>query len=94
MVNILVILAYDIINVKERSVILNRVHKTCRMYLFQVQKSVFYGNLTKPLLDELLMLLKIIIDINQDSILLIKIKNQFNSETELIGNTKILDNII
>lgn len=90
----LIIFSYDIKNSKERSKILNKCHKICSRYLFQIQYSVFYGELNSSLLKELIFYIKNIIDEKLDSIIIIKVKNKNNSETIWIGKNQNFNNIL
>ncbi|MCK9234163.1 CRISPR-associated endonuclease Cas2 [archaeon] len=90
----LVLISYDISNSAKRSKVLNNVYKICKRYLYQIQYSVFIGELTKPLFNELIIKLKNETDEKLDSLLIIKIKNKHNAKTEYYGNKQFLDNII
>ncbi len=90
----LVILSYDIKEVKERPKVLRDVHKVCKKYLYRKQNSYFYGELSKPLYNELMNELLKIIDIEKDSIIVIKVPNKNNSETVFFGKNERIINII
>jgi CRISPR-associated endonuclease Cas2 len=93
-VKVLVILSYDIKEVKKRTRVLDKVHKTCRKYLYKKQFSYFYGELSKPLYNELIKELLSIIDVDKDSIIVVKIPNKNNAETVFFGQNKEVINII
>lgn len=90
----LVIIAYDIKDTKERSVVLNKVHKTCRKYLYQIQYSVFYGELTKIQYYNLRLELKKFIKLDLDRITFFTAKNKNNVEIDFIGPIPPIDYIV
>lgn len=92
--DMLVILSYDIKEVKNRSKVLREVHKVCKKYLYRKQFSYFYGELTKPLYNELINKLLKIINVEIDSIIVIKIPNKNNAETIFFGKNDEHINII
>ncbi|MBQ8749177.1 MAG: CRISPR-associated endonuclease Cas2 [Clostridia bacterium] len=57
----LVIVAYDIVMDEKGSKILTEVHKICKRYLYKLQKSIFIGELSKPIIEELATNLKMIL---------------------------------
>lgn len=81
----LVLITYDIKDTKKRTKVLTRVNKTCRKYLYQIQYSVFYGELNKPQYGRLVKELKKIIDQDIDLITILIAKNKNNVETIFIG---------
>ena len=79
-VNIFVIITYD---VNEKRVA--KVCKHLRKFLSWTQNSVFEGEITKGTLDKCLSQLKNIIDLNEDSVYLYKVKNPNHLDKEIIG---------
>jgi len=75
-----VILVYDM---GEKRV--NRMLKLCRKYLNWVQNSVFEGELTEVKLKELLGKARHIMDLNHDSIILFKSRDQRWLDKQIIG---------
>ncbi len=90
----LVIVTYDIKDVSLRKKQLNKVHKTCRKYLYQIQYSVFYGELTKTQFNQFKKELNKIIDKNIDMISFFTAKNKNNINVEFIGPIPPIQNII
>ena len=85
-----VILVYDI---EEKRV--GKMLKLCRRYLNWVQNSVFEGELTEVKLKELLVAAKLIMDIDKDSILVFKTRQEKWLEKMVLGKEKNeLDNIL
>jgi CRISPR-associated protein Cas2 len=78
-----VILVYDI---KEERVA--RVLKTCRKYLNWVQNSVFEGEITEAKLTKLKMELKKIMNNEEDSVIIYKMRTTRYSDREIIGVEK------
>lgn len=78
-----VILVYDI---GERRVA--KMLKLCRQYLNWIQNSVFEGEITEVKLKELLHKARLIMDIEYDSIILFKSRNEKWLEKEIVGQEK------
>lgn len=78
-----VILVYDI---KEERVA--RVLKTCRKYLNWVQNSVFEGEITEAKLTKLKVELKKIMNNEEDSVIIYKMRTTRYSDREIIGVEK------
>jgi len=78
-----VILVYDI---KEERVA--RVLKTCRKYLNWVQNSVFEGEITDAKLTKLKMELKKIMNSDEDSVIIYKLRTTRYSDREIMGVEK------
>jgi len=78
-----VILVYDI---KEERVA--RVLKTCRKYLNWVQNSVFEGEITDAKLTKLKMELKKIMNSDEDSVIIYKMRTTRYSDREIMGVEK------
>ena len=78
-----VILVYDI---GEKRV--GKMLKLCRRYLNWVQNSVFEGEITEVKLKELLVSAKKIMEIENDSILVFKSREERWLEKEVIGKEK------
>ena len=78
-----IILVYDI---EEKRV--NKMLKLCRRYLNWIQNSVFEGELTEVKLKELLHEAKGIMDIEKDSIIVFKSRDEKWLEKEVIGVEK------
>jgi len=78
----LLILTYDIYNVSDRRRVLTSVYNICSRYLFRIQKSVFIGNLTKPLYKELRTEIESVIDVDVDSIMIVKLMNKNNAKID------------
>lgn len=85
--NVYVIITYD---VAERRV--NKVCKKLRKYLYWSQNSVFEGEITEGKLQKCLQEIKKIINLEEDSIYVYKIKISSMLEKSTIGVEKILDN--
>lgn len=77
------ILVYDI---GERRVA--KMLKLCRQYLNWIQNSVFEGEITEVKLKELLHKARLIMDIDYDSIILFKSRNEKWLEKEIVGQEK------
>lgn len=85
-----VILVYDI---GEKRV--GKMLKLCRQYLNWIQNSVFEGELTEVKLKELLHEAKKIMDIEKDSIIVFKSRQEKWLEKQVVGKEKNeLDNIL
>jgi len=85
-----VILVYDI-NQKR----VGKMLKLCRQYLNWIQNSVFEGELTQVKLKELLHRAKSIMDMDSDSIIVFKSRQEKWLEKQVVGKEKNeLDNII
>ena len=78
-----VILVYDI---EEKRV--GKMLKLCRRYLNWIQNSVFEGEITKVKLKELLHQARGIMEVERDSIILFKSRNENWMEKEVIGLEK------
>ena len=84
-----VIVVYDV-NVKRN----NKVLKTCRKYLFHVQRSVFEGNITEAKLRRLKGELSRIISKEEDSIIIYRFETLKYSSKEVIGLYEAEDNFL
>jgi CRISPR-associated protein Cas2 len=85
-----VILVYDI---GEKRV--GKMLKLCRQYLNWIQNSVFEGEITDVKLKELLALAKNIMNIDDDSIIVFKSRNEKWLEKQVVGKEKNeLDNFL
>lgn len=78
-----VILVYDI---GEKRV--GKMLKLCRQYLNWIQNSVFEGEITEVKLKELLHRAKGIMEIDNDSIIIFKSRNEKWLEKEIVGQEK------
>jgi CRISPR-associated protein Cas2 len=78
-----VILVYDM-EAKRTSKML----KLCRKYLNWIQNSVFEGEITEAKLKELLSLAKKQMNLDSDSIILFKSRDQYWLDKEIIGQEK------
>lgn len=78
-----VILVYDI---GEKRVA--KMLKLCRQYLNWIQNSVFEGEVTEVKLKELLHKARLIMDMEYDSIILFKSRNEKWLEKEIVGQEK------
>lgn len=78
-----VILVYDI---GERRV--TKMLKLCRQYLNWIQNSVFEGEITEVKLKELLHKARLIMDMEYDSIILFKSRNEKWLEKEILGQER------
>ena len=81
-----VVITYD---VGEKRV--NRVCKKLKMYLTWVQNSVFEGTITDSKLKKCLAELSLILNRQEDSLYIYKIKNPNNINKEVVGNEKNFD---
>jgi CRISPR-associated protein Cas2 len=85
-----VILVYD---VGEKRV--GKMLKLCRRYLNWIQNSVFEGEITDVKLKELTISAKGIMDLNEDSVLIFKSRDEKWLEKEVVGQEKNeLDNFL
>lgn len=78
-----VILVYD---VGEKRV--GKMLKLCRKYLNWIQNSVFEGEISEVKLQELVLLAKRIMDIEYDSVIMFKSRNEKWLEKEIVGQEK------
>lgn len=78
-----VILVYDLD--AKRTV---KMLKLCRKYLKWIQNSVFEGEITEAKLKELLGLAKKMIDLDHDSIIIFKSRDQYWLDKEIIGHER------
>ncbi|MGN6645701.1 MAG: CRISPR-associated endonuclease Cas2 [Cytophaga sp.] len=62
--------------------------KLCRKYLNWIQNSVFEGDITESKLKELLASAKKIMDLNTDSIIVFKSRDQYWLDKEIIGQER------
>ena len=77
MIIIYIILIYDIfIDDKKSQNILRKVFKTCKKYLYHVQKSVFEGELTNVQLEKLKLEIKQYIRKDIDSVIIFKSRDE------------------
>ncbi len=65
-----------------------RALKICRVYLTWVQNSVFEGELSEAKLKELMLRLKKLIKIKEDSVLVYKLRNESVFKKETLGLEK------
>ncbi len=85
-----VILVYD---VGEKRV--GKMLKLCRVYLNWIQNSVFEGEISEVKLKELLIKAKAIINLESDSIIIFKARQEKWLEKQIVGIERSgLDNII
>jgi len=85
-----VILVYDI---NEKRV--GKMLKLCRKYLNWIQNSVFEGEITEVKLKELIIKAKQIMDVDIDSLIIFKSRDERWLEKEVVGREKsTLDNIL
>lgn len=85
-----IILVYDI---EQKRV--GKMLKLCRRYLNWIQNSVFEGELTEVKLKELLHEAKSIMNMEKDSIIVFKSRQEKWLEKQVIGKEKnILENLI
>lgn len=85
-----VILVYDV-GVKR----VGKMLKLCRVYLNWIQNSVFEGEISEVKLKELLIKAKGIIDIETDSIIIFKTRQEKWLDKQIVGVERSgLDNII
>lgn len=78
-----VVLVYDV-NVNR----VVKALKVCRQYLNWVQNSAFEGEISEAKLKELKLALKKVIDLNEDSILIYKSREQRYVKKEVMGQEK------
>jgi CRISPR-associated protein Cas2 len=75
-----VILVYDI---NEKRV--GKMLKLCRKYLNWIQNSVFEGEITKVKLKELIMYAKKIMELDEDSLIIFKTRQEKWLDKEVVG---------
>ncbi|NCC74404.1 MAG: CRISPR-associated endonuclease Cas2 [Sphingobacteriia bacterium] len=75
-----IILVYDI---NERRV--GKMLKLCRQYLNWIQNSVFEGELTEVKLKELILKAKEIMELDEDSLIIFKTRQEKWLEKEIVG---------
>lgn len=75
-----VILVYDI---NEKRV--GKMLKLCRRYLNWIQNSVFEGEITEVKMKELIIKSKDIMELNEDSVIIFKSREQRWLEKEVVG---------
>jgi CRISPR-associated endonuclease Cas2 len=90
----LVIIAYDIYDSSNRMKVINKINKICKKYLYQLQYSVFFGELDKKLYNQLTDEISRIIDTNIDSVISIVARNKNNVNLRFHTRNKSIDNII
>lgn len=78
-----VILVYDIGQKR-----VGKMLKLCRQYLNWIQNSVFEGEISEVKLKELQQKAKKIMDIEQDSLIIFKSRNEKWLEKEVVGKEK------
>lgn len=78
-----ILLVYDV-NVER----VTRIMKLCRQYLEHIQNSVFEGQIKSSDLKELRMKIESIIDKNEDSVLIFKLRSRKYLKKEVIGVNK------
>lgn len=66
----------------------SKMLKLCRKYLNWIQNSVFEGEITEAKLKELLSLAKKQMNLDSDSIILFKSRDQYWLDKEIIGQEK------
>jgi CRISPR-associated protein Cas2 len=84
LVILFVILTYDIASPKR----LPKILKTCRMFLFWIQNSVFEGNLTESQLKELISKIELIINKKEDSVFIYAFRDKSLANKKVIGVEK------
>ena len=82
-----VIVTYDIKMDDNGARVLNNVFKICKKYLFRVQHSVFAGELTKIMLDELKEKLLLHLRMKIDNCKIYSIKNYKNVIIDSVTDT-------
>ena len=78
-----VILVYDM---GEKRV--GKMLKLCRKYLNWIQNSVFEGEITEVKLEELKIRAKVIMEVETDSLILFKSKNEKWLDKEVVGQER------
>ena len=69
--------------------------KLCRTYLNWIQNSVFEGEITEVKLKELLLKAKKIMNVNEDSLILFKSRDEKWLEKEVVGRERnVLDTFL
>lgn len=89
MVNIFVILTYDISDEKR----INRVRKYVKKYLIWTQNSVFEGEITVGKLQKCLAGLNKLINRKEDSVYIYSVKNSSNITKDVMGIEKSFDDL-
>lgn len=84
-VDMYVILVYDICSDESSSKVQRRVFTTCKKYLTHIQKSVFEGDITKLKLMELEYELKKHIRQDSDSVIIFKSRDERWLQKDFIG---------
>lgn len=85
MINLYVILVYDIVMDEKGAKVLRNVFKICKKYLTHIQKSVFEGTLTELNCMKLKMELDKHIRNDRDSVLLFKSRDEKWLQKEFLG---------
>lgn len=75
-----VVLVYDIGELR-----VSRMLKLCRKYLNWIQNSVFEGEITEVKLKELLGKAKLLMDLDKDSIIIFKSREQRWLDKQIVG---------
>lgn len=75
-----IILVYDI-NTKR----VGKMLKLCRQYLNWIQNSVFEGEITEVKLKELILKAKQIMELNEDSVIIFKTRQEKWLDKEIVG---------
>lgn len=89
------ILIYDIaINSNEDEKRLQKVYEICKKYLQHIEFSVFYGEINKKRLLELIKELKNVIDKNRDSIIFYLFRNREDIKEIIKFNIKEFSRVI
>ena len=83
-----VMVLYDITNEQ------NKVRKICRKYLFQIQYSVYVGELDNYNYNLLETKLKDVVDFEADSLIILTAKNKNNLQTKYLTSNKKYDTSI
>ena len=83
-----IILVYDIKMDEKGARIQRNVFKICKKYLSHIQNSVFEGAITEVKLKELQFKAREIMDIETDSLIVFKSRNEKWLEKEIIGDEK------
>jgi len=84
-INLYVILVYDIVMDKKGAKVSKNIFKICKKYLTHIQKSVFEGNLTELNCMKLRMELNEYIRNDKDSVLLFKSRDEKWLQKEFLG---------
>lgn len=84
--NMYIILVYDIVITDRYGArILNNIFKICKQYLTHIQKSVFEGELTETLLQELKYKINQYIRKDRDSVIIFEISNTKKLHKTILG---------